>query len=52
MLTRRSDGQPAGDACHTALAMTLTGMGIPEVYIGSFSDWSSRNLLVNPGPRP
>lgn len=40
------------NACHTALAMVLTGHEMPDVYIGSFSDWSSRDLPVNTGETP
>ena len=40
------------NACHAALAMELVGLGVPDIYIGSFSDWSSRDLPVHVGPRP
>ena len=40
------------NACHTALAMVVAGRSMPDVYIGSFSDWSSRPLPVNTGPNP
>lgn len=40
------------NACHTALAMRYAGLDRPDVYVGSFSDWSSRDLPVNTGPRP
>ena len=39
-------------ACHSALAMELAGLGIPDIYVGSFSDWSNRDLPVHTGPRP
>lgn len=40
------------NACHAALAMELAGLGGPDIYIGSFSDWSSRDLPVHTGPQP
>ncbi len=40
------------NACHTALAMRLAGLDNPDVYIGSFSDWSSRDLPVVVGSAP
>lgn len=40
------------NACHSALAMTLAGRPVPDVYIGSFSDWSRRDLPVNTGDEP
>ena len=40
------------NACHTALAMILAGRPMPEVYVGSFSDWSTRDLPVTEGPNP
>ena len=40
------------NACHTALAMLLAGLPMPDVYIGSFSDWSMRDNPVNVGPDP
>ena len=40
------------NACHTALAMILAGRPMPEVYIGSFSDWSTRDLPVTEGANP
>lgn len=30
-------------ACHTILAMHYAGMPIPELYVGSWSEWSRRN---------
>jgi thiosulfate/3-mercaptopyruvate sulfurtransferase len=39
-------------ACHTALAMVLAGHPMPDVYIGSFSDWSRRDLPVVTGDLP
>jgi thiosulfate/3-mercaptopyruvate sulfurtransferase len=40
------------NACHAALAMEVAGLGIPDIYIGSFSDWSARDLPVRTGDRP
>lgn len=40
------------NACHTALAMEVAGMDSPEVYIGSFSEWSRRDLPVTTGDKP
>jgi thiosulfate/3-mercaptopyruvate sulfurtransferase len=40
------------NACHMALALTLAGRRMPDVYIGSFSDWSRRDLPVSTGPNP
>lgn len=40
------------NACHTALAMVVAGMPMPDVYVGSFSEWSRRDLHVTTGPRP
>jgi thiosulfate/3-mercaptopyruvate sulfurtransferase len=40
------------NACHTALAMILAGRKMPDIYIGSFSDWSRRDLPVTEGPEP
>lgn len=39
-------------ACHDALAMVLTGRPMPDVYVGSFSEWSRLDLPVNTGPNP
>ncbi|HEY6627650.1 MAG TPA: sulfurtransferase [Acidimicrobiia bacterium] len=39
-------------ACHAALAMVLAGHAMPDVYIGSFSDWSRRDLPVVTGDLP
>ena len=39
-------------ACHDALAMVLAGRPMPSVYVGSFSEWSRRDLPVNTGPNP
>ncbi|MFZ0625543.1 MAG: sulfurtransferase [Acidimicrobiia bacterium] len=40
------------NACHSALAMNLAGRPMPDVYIGSFSDWSRRDLPVKTGDEP
>jgi thiosulfate/3-mercaptopyruvate sulfurtransferase len=40
------------NACHAALALVLAGRPMPDVYIGSFSDWSRRDLPVKTGPNP
>jgi thiosulfate/3-mercaptopyruvate sulfurtransferase len=40
------------NACHAALALVVAGRPLPDVYIGSFSDWSRRDLPVVTGPEP
>jgi thiosulfate/3-mercaptopyruvate sulfurtransferase len=40
------------NACHAALALVIAGRPMPEVYIGSFSDWSRRDLPVRTGSTP
>ncbi len=40
------------NACHAALALVVAGRPMPDVYVGSFSDWSRRDLPVNTGPNP
>lgn len=40
------------NACHAALAMVLAGREMPDVYIGSFSEWSRLDLPVSTGPDP
>ena len=40
------------NACHSALAMVVAGLPMPDVYAGSFSDWSGRDLPVSSGPKP
>jgi thiosulfate/3-mercaptopyruvate sulfurtransferase len=40
------------NACHGALALVIAGRPMPDVYIGSFSDWSRRDLPVAIGPNP
>lgn len=39
-------------ACHDALAMVAAGLEMPDVYVGSFSEWSRRDLPVATGPNP
>ena len=39
-------------ACHDALAMVAAGLELPDVYIGSFSEWSRLDLPVATGPEP
>ncbi len=40
------------NACAAALALVHAGRPMPDVYIGSFSDWSRRDLPVATGPNP
>ena len=40
------------NACHAALALVVAGRPMPDVYIGSFSDWSRRDLPVATGGDP
>lgn len=37
-------------ACHDALAMVVAGHDLPDVYVGSFSEWSRLDLPVATGP--
>jgi thiosulfate/3-mercaptopyruvate sulfurtransferase len=39
-------------ACHTALAIAESGRPIPEVYIGSYSEWSRSGRPVASGAQP
>ena len=39
-------------ACHNALAMVVAGRPLPRVYVGSFSEWSRRDMPVKTGPSP
>lgn len=39
-------------ACHDALAMVVAGRPMPDVYVGSFSEWSNLDLPVNTGLTP
>ncbi|CAD0005495.1 sulfurtransferase [Flavobacterium chungangense] len=34
-------------ACHTLLAMDYAGIPIPQLYVGSWSEWSRNNLPIN-----
>ncbi len=36
-------------ACHTALAMVHAGLEMPEVYVGSYSQWSNLDRPVSTG---
>jgi thiosulfate/3-mercaptopyruvate sulfurtransferase len=40
------------NACHTALAMVVAGMPIPDIYVGSFSEWARRDFPVVTGDEP
>lgn len=33
-------------ACHTILAMDYAGLQIPKLYVGSWSEWSSRGIQI------
>ncbi|HEY3603292.1 MAG TPA: sulfurtransferase [Sporichthyaceae bacterium] len=37
-------------ACHTVLALAAIGEPIPALYVGSWSEWSARNLPIATGP--
>lgn len=39
-------------ACHNALAMVVAGYEMPDIYIGSFSEWSNLDKPVTTGDRP
>jgi thiosulfate/3-mercaptopyruvate sulfurtransferase len=39
-------------ACHNILAMEVAGIGRPDLYVGSWSDWSSSDLPVATGSAP
>ena len=39
-------------ACHSALAIAESGRPIPEVYIGSYSEWSRSGRPVATGSKP
>lgn len=36
-------------ACHTLLAMDHAGLGIPSLYVGSWSEWSRNDRLIATG---
>jgi thiosulfate/3-mercaptopyruvate sulfurtransferase len=33
-------------ACHTLLAMAVAGLPIPQLYVGSWSEWSRNNREI------
>ena len=33
-------------ACHTLLAIAIAGLDIPNLYVGSWSEWSRNNLPI------
>jgi thiosulfate/3-mercaptopyruvate sulfurtransferase len=37
-------------ACHTILALASIGEPMPALYVGSWSEWSARNLPIATGP--
>ena len=37
------------NACHDAVAMVVAGLELPDLYPGSFSEWSRRDLPVETG---
>jgi thiosulfate/3-mercaptopyruvate sulfurtransferase len=39
-------------ACHTALAIATAGGSVPDLYVGSYSEWSRSGLPVNTGTTP
>lgn len=39
-------------ACHSALAMVSAGFPMPDLYVGSFSEWAGLDLPVVAGDRP
>lgn len=39
-------------SCHNALAMVIAGREMPLVYVGSFSEWSRRDMPVRKGWAP
>lgn len=39
-------------ACHTALAIAESGRPVPDVYVGSYSEWSRSGRPVATGPNP
>ncbi len=39
-------------ACHNTLAMVAAGREMPLVYVGSFSEWSRRDMPVRTGSAP
>jgi thiosulfate/3-mercaptopyruvate sulfurtransferase len=39
-------------ACHNVFAMEVAGLGRPNLYVGSWSDWSSSDQPIATGPEP
>ncbi|GMR02726.1 MAG: sulfurtransferase [Acidimicrobiia bacterium] len=39
-------------ACHNILAMAVAGMGIADLYVGSWSDWSISGFPIATGDEP
>jgi thiosulfate/3-mercaptopyruvate sulfurtransferase len=39
-------------ACHTALAIATAGGQVPDLYVGSYSEWSRSGLPVSTGTTP
>jgi thiosulfate/3-mercaptopyruvate sulfurtransferase len=39
-------------ACQAALALRVAGLPDPQLYVGSWSDWSTAGLPVATGPQP
>jgi thiosulfate/3-mercaptopyruvate sulfurtransferase len=39
-------------ACHNILAMEVAGLGRPDLYVGSWSDWSSSDRPIAIGSEP
>lgn len=39
-------------ACHTALAMVVAGRDMPDIYVGSFSEWSNSDRPIATGAHP
>lgn len=40
------------NACHNALAMVVAGLPMPDVYVGSYSEWSRLGFDVTTGSEP
>jgi len=38
-------------ACHTLLALDYAGLGIPKLYVGSWSEWSRNNKPIATGEK-
>ena len=39
-------------ACHTALAVAASGRPVPDLYVGSYSEWSRSGMPVSTGATP